>query len=249
MVMDVKRGKTEHIRHESKGNAVLLVVVNSMGPYWHYSILEETVINALMHFGMPFRILDLAEERITGDVLKNCAAVILAQNLVGGDLSYEESALVAAAIKELGIGFISYDNDIRINKTPLIEMFGFERINPHPYATNMIRISKNDHYITEMQSEGEFHTFDRMLTCVSVEEWGDDTIPLAEGILGKEQLIRTRHVTPYSAFEPVNHPLLFITEPTGKLIFCFPLSRTTPVVFASMILNPAIMSPRVHSPV
>jgi len=209
--MEVKKGKVEHIVHSSKGNAVLLVVVNSMGPYWHYSIVEETVIYALMHFGMPFRILDLAKERITADTLKNCAAVILAQNLVGGDLSLEESSMIVEAVKEPGIGFVSFDNDIRINRAPLIEMFGFERINPHPYATDTIRISKNGHYITEMQSEGEFHTFDRMLTCISAEIWGEDTIPLAEGILGREQLIRTRHVTPYSAFEPINHPLLFIT--------------------------------------
>ena len=45
-----------------------------------------------------------------------------------------------------------------------------------------------------------------------VEEWRKDVVPLAEGILGKDQLVYIRHLSPWSAFEPGNYPILFATH-------------------------------------
>ena len=45
-----------------------------------------------------------------------------------------------------------------------------------------------------------------MVTGTIVEEWGEQVVPLAEGILGKEQLIYIRHLSPWSAYEPRNYP-------------------------------------------
>jgi len=67
----------------------------------------------------------------------------------------------------------------------MLEMFGFGRINPNPYATNLIRIPENDHYITELQFAGEYHTFDRMVTATIVEEWRSDVAVLAEAFSAK----------------------------------------------------------------
>ena len=73
-------------------------------------------------------------------------------------------------------------------------IFGFEQINPYPYATNVLRIRRNDHAITELQSEGEYHTLDRMLTAIMVERWGENVVPLAEGLLGQRAV--DRHPAP-----------------------------------------------------
>lgn len=202
------KGLVQRERHSTSGNGALLVIVNSAGSYWDHCIVDETIIVALEHFGMPYRVLDLASERPTAATLKGCAAIVLAQNRMGNALTETEARLINEAVKN-GTGLVNFDNDLRLYAAPFLEIFGFERINPYPYATNVMRISDSPHSITAMQSPGEYHEFDRMVGAVMVEAWGRDTVPLAHGILGKEQLIYTRHLAPWSAFEPRNHACLF----------------------------------------
>ena len=204
-------GRVQRDRHTSAGNGALLVVIDSGGPYWERMIVDETVLVALAHFGMPYRLLDLAEERPTAEALGECAGILLAQNGLGPSLTRSETGLIADAVRS-GAGLVNFDYDLRAYKGPLLEIFGFDRINPHPYATDTVRMQERDHYITELQSPGEFHTFDRMVTAIAAEKWGDSVVPLADGILGKEQLIYIRHLAPWSAFEPRNYPLVFATE-------------------------------------
>lgn len=204
-------GRVQRERHTSTGNGALLVVIDSGGPYWERMIVEETVLAALAHFDMPNRLLDLAEERPLPESLDQCAGVLLAQNGLGESLTHAETGLIAEAVRN-GAGLVNFDYDLRAIKGPLLEIFGFDRINPHPYATDTVRMQERDHYITELQSPGEFHTFDRMVTAIAAEKWGDSVVPLADGILGKEQLIYIRHLAPWSAFEPRNYPLAFATE-------------------------------------
>lgn len=204
-------GRVQRERHTSAGNGALLVVIDSGGSYWERMIVDETVLAALAHFGMPYRLLDLAEERPAAEALCECAGILLAQNGLGASLNRSETGLIADAVRS-GAGLVNFDYDLRAYSAPLLEMFGFDRINPHPYATDTVRMQERDHYITELQSPGEFHTFDRMVTAIAAEEWGDSVVPLADGILGKEQLIYIRHLAPWSAFEPRNYPLVFATE-------------------------------------
>ncbi len=204
-------GRVQRERHTSTGNGALLVVIDSGGPYWERVIVDETVLAALAHFGMPFRLLDLAEERPTPESLEQCAGILLAQNGLGASLTLSETGLIADTVRN-GAGLVNFDYDLRNYEGPLLEIFGFDRINPHPYATDTVRMQERQHYITQLQSPGEFHTFDRMVTAIAAEKWGDSVVPLADGILGKEQLIYIRHLAPWSAFEPRNYPLVFATK-------------------------------------
>ena len=56
-------------RRESRGNRALLVLVDSRGSYTDTSIVDQTVLVALQHFGFPFRIHDLAAGPLTADLL------------------------------------------------------------------------------------------------------------------------------------------------------------------------------------
>lgn len=209
--MEKRFGLFKRIRNKSKGNGTLIVVVNSVGSYWDYSIVDETILVSLEHFGIPYRVVDLYCECLSAEILSDCAGIILAQARLGSFLTAEENSLIADAVKE-GTGLVSFDNDIRLYKGSYLEMFGFEKINPHPYASNIMRIRNNNHYISQMQYEGEYHNFDRMVTAVAVEKWREDVTPIAECILGKEQLVYIRHLTPWSAFEPRNYPVVFATR-------------------------------------
>jgi hypothetical protein len=206
--MEDSNGLLQRGRHRSTGNGALLVIVNEKGSYWDRGIVDETIVVAMEHYGMPYRVLDLASERPNADALSSCAGIILAQDHLGGSLTESETALIAEAVKN-GAGLVNFDNDLQLYRAPLLEIFGFGRINPHPFATNLIRIPGNDHYITGLQSTGEYHTFERMVTATIVEEWRKGVVLLAEGILGKDQLVYIRHLSPWSAFEPRNYPILF----------------------------------------
>lgn len=201
-------GKYEHQKMQAEGNAVLLVIVNSVGSYWDYSIVEETVLDALEHFGMPYRVVDLSNQRLNVAILKDCAAIVLAQARVGMFLTEEENTLIADSVNS-GVGLVALDNDVRYYSGAYHEIFGFEDINPHPYASNILHVRNTDHYISKMQEEGELHKFDAMVTAIAVGKWRAGVTPIADCILAKDQLVYIRHITPWSAFEPRNWPTIF----------------------------------------
>jgi hypothetical protein len=209
--MKLNEGLVHRERHTSSCNAALLVLVDSSGPYWERSIVDETVLAALEHFGVPYRLLDLASDQLSGEALNACAGILIAQNRLNERLSDSDSAAISEAVRS-GVGLVNLDFDLRSQKGPLLEIFGFDRINPHPYATDSLRVRETDHYVTQLQVPGEWHALDRMVTAVAVEKWREDVVPLADGILGKDQLIYIRHLAPWSAFEPRNYPLMFATR-------------------------------------
>ncbi|MFH1919206.1 MAG: hypothetical protein ABIP48_04860 [Planctomycetota bacterium] len=195
-------------QEEVQGNAVCLVVVGSGGSFWQRSIVEPTVIRALEHLGIPYRLVDLAHARLSAETLNASAAVLLAQNGVAASLSEEESRALAEAVRA-GVGLVNLDFDLRACPGPLKELFGFDRISRHVYATNCMQIGPTPHYVTAMQGPAECHWLDRMVSAAMVEGWRSDVAVLAHGILGKEQLIATRHLVPGSAMVPGNYPALF----------------------------------------
>jgi len=192
----------------AEGEGALLVVVDGSGPYWERAIVDETVLRALAHFGLPYRCLDLAAEPLGDEALRGCAAVVLAQNGLGDAVGDDGARRLAVAV-QAGTGLINLDYDLRRYGAALHEIFGFEGISPYPYATNRVRVRDADHYITGLQEDGELHELDRMVTAIAVESWRDDVTPLADGLLGRDQLVHIRHLVPHSAFEPRNYPLLF----------------------------------------
>jgi hypothetical protein len=208
---DLFHGRVKRPRHSSTGNAVLLVMVDSSGPYHHRSIVDETILVALEHFGFPYRLLDLAYQRPTAHALQNCAALLIAQDGLGDRLSPGETQLIADAVHH-GTGLINFDWDLRHYHGPLLEIFGFRGVERLPIASNLLLIPSNEHYITWLQQPRAFHASQRMVTALVVQEWRDDVVPLAEAVLGKEQLIYIRHLVPGNAFEPRHYPFLFATQ-------------------------------------
>ena len=117
--MKTKMDNTSKVTVSGAGNGCLLVIVNSAGNHWDHLIVKETILDALTHFGMPYRVLDLALQRPAASVLSNCACVILAQNRLGSYLTEAETALIADAVKE-GIGLVNFDSDLCLYKMPLL---------------------------------------------------------------------------------------------------------------------------------
>ncbi len=208
MIASLSRGRVQRPRHTAEGNGALLVLVDSGGPYHARSIVDETVLVALVHYGFPYRLVDLAAERLTAPLLAACAGVVIAQDGVGNRLSEAEARLIADAVSA-GMGFVNLDWDLRQAPGPLLEIFGFRGVERLPYASDLIRVPANDHYVTWLHQAGAFHKSRRMVTALAVKEWREDVVPLAEALLGKDQLVYIRHLVPGNAYEPGHYPIVF----------------------------------------
>ena len=204
----LSHGRVERARHLTEGNMALLVLVDSSGPYHNRNIVDETILVALEHFGMPYRLLDLAQQRPSAELLAGCAGLVIAQAGLGDSLAEEESQLIADAVAE-GMGLVNFDGDLWRYRGPLLEVFGFRGVERLPYASNLILVPSNEHYITWLQEPRAFHESRRMVTAVMVKEWRDDVEVLAEAVLGKEQLIYIRHLVPGNAYVPKHYPIIF----------------------------------------
>ena len=66
---------------QSRGNLAVVVVVDSSQA--EFPLLFETTFGALAHFGIPFRVADLATGPLTDDTLAGCRAVLVAQEHLG----------------------------------------------------------------------------------------------------------------------------------------------------------------------
>jgi hypothetical protein len=208
MLQWLSHGRVVRPRRVSTGNLALLVLVDSSAPYHQRSIVDETVLIPLVHLGLPFRLLDLAQQRPTPAALNECAAIILAQDGLASRLSNGEAQAIAEALHQ-GVGFVSLDWDLRSCPGPLLEPFGFQGINRLPIASNLFRVPDNGHYVTAWQQPNAFHQAKRMVTALAIQRWSSAVTPLAEAVLGKDQLVYIRHLVPGNNFEPRHYPVVF----------------------------------------
>lgn len=204
-------GPKRPARMPAEGNGALLLLVDSSGPYWERSIVDDAIFVALDHFGMPYRICDLAETELTEDLLGNCAAIIIAQNGMGHVLGEKGQHLISNSVAS-GIGLVNFDYDLRQYIAPMLKILGFDQVDSAPWASDQLRISEEAHYITELQEPGELHEFSRMVTGVKAKTNREDVYVLAQVVLGKEQLVFCRHLVPGNAFEPGMCPVIFAGE-------------------------------------
>src|SRR5882672_5934162 len=101
---------------QSRGNLAVVVVVDSSQA--EFPLLFETTFGALAHFGIPFRVADLAAGPLTDDALSGVRAApggvraaLVAQEHLGGRLGVRGQATLLRAA-EGGIGLVSFDADL-----------------------------------------------------------------------------------------------------------------------------------------
>lgn len=208
-----------HPRPESAGDRALLVVVDSRGAYADRAIVDETVLIPLRHFGFPYRRHDLAAGPLTRELLAGCAAVVLAQDRLGGALSPGEGALLAAAVTELGLGLVNFDGGDLSRYPPEVPGLLGLQVDRRPAASDRLVFPRNDHFITWTQPGGQDTRLKRPVTVAPITRLGRQAVELAQAVLGKEQLIFARHHVPGSAYEPGQLPALVAgTSGQGRVV-------------------------------
>src|SRR5919198_2760435 len=97
------------VHQQSRGNLAVLTIVDSSQP--EYAFQFESVFGALSHFGIPFRVVDLAREQLSDVLLAECRAVLIGQEHVGRRLGQQDLAALLGAL-DGGLGVVNFDNDL-----------------------------------------------------------------------------------------------------------------------------------------
>lgn len=88
------------------------VIVDSSQSF-QYEGFKNSVFRALNHFGIFFEIVDLAQRRISSDILQDAHLLILAQEGVGKNISSKECETILGAVSE-GMGLLSLDGSLSL---------------------------------------------------------------------------------------------------------------------------------------
>ena len=143
---------------QSKGNACALVVCDSR--YAEYAQLHETVYAALGHFGVPYRVHDLAVRALDDGALGDCAVVVLAQENVGLGLTRKALGSLLAAVAD-GLGLVNLDYNLTHYDDALRDALGLAGTRHDGKETvgavEAVSIATTDHYLTHTQGEGRLH--------------------------------------------------------------------------------------------
>jgi hypothetical protein len=134
-----------------------IIIVNSISP--SFSDFNHYIEPYVKHFGLPYKLLDVASQSISTDI-SNYALIVVGHRLLdptGGYVSSAESANITAAIQS-GVGIVNFDNQLTVSETIpryqfIQDIFGFG----YGGVTNGTGISFPGgiaHYITERHSGG-----------------------------------------------------------------------------------------------
>jgi hypothetical protein len=163
----------------SAGDAALLVVGDSR--MMEFTQMPETMFAALGHFGMPYRLLDLARRRPTRRDLAGAAAIVIGQENLGLSLAAAEQGLILGAVRE-GTGLVNFDCNLANYDGAFADAlglaapgrgFGFDGV-------TAIGITDNEHCVTNQQEGAAHHRLRVPLAGVATHAKGPRTAVLAE---------------------------------------------------------------------
>ncbi len=146
-------------RHrQSAGSGCALIVCDSR--YEEYQQIHETVFAALGHFGIPYRVHDLAAGELDEATVAACAVVVLGQDNIGLGLGRRSQSVLLAAVSG-GLGLINLDYNLALYDGSFAEALGLSgRRAGQPIAVGSaeaITVPDADHWLTWTQEAGAVH--------------------------------------------------------------------------------------------
>lgn len=160
----------------SAGNGTVLVLHDSSQPA--SGILQDTVLAALGHMGMPYVLWDLADEALTEAAARQHALLLLAQEGLGRSLTDGSAQAVAAAL-ENGVGLVSLDPALGAYPAKLRDALGLQ-----PGAagdTGTVKFATNRHFISAWRDDSESVVFRQAVPCQTLGGNGETILVAPEG--------------------------------------------------------------------
>jgi GNAT superfamily N-acetyltransferase len=160
-----------HRFQETSGNRVLLVILDR-AQREACDRARRTVIPALHHYGMPYRVLDVTAAREPAQAIASHQAIVLAQEGIGDSLSAVMARQIARAVAD-GAGLISFDHRIDRYPEPLAPLIP-ATADRTAHETRAVTVPVSDHFITGMRHTNRLHRFRRpvALACAVIAPAG-----------------------------------------------------------------------------
>lgn len=174
---------------ESRGNGCLLVIGDSTQA--EYAHLPEVAFAAFDHFGMPYRVHDLAWGRLAGIDPSGFSAVVAAQEHLGRSLSGDEKGTLLRLV-EAGLGFVNFDHDIEAYGDELSAALGLTSPGPSVApvgSTEALVIRDGDHFVSYTRSAGTAQRFQTPVPVSLTRSGNPDLRVLAESAQGAPLLV------------------------------------------------------------
>jgi len=160
----------------AEGNLTLLVLVNGAGGE-DRKLVRTAVTSALEHFGLPYRVRDLAEGELSAEEAHNHPAVVLAQQ--GLPLG-QGTATALVQAHRAGVGLVAMAPPTTDWPEDLCTVMGFK-----PDGTGMATLSlqaaDNTHWITVLKRAGDAFSFKRPVTLAGGAVGADRRVLLVGG--------------------------------------------------------------------
>jgi hypothetical protein len=151
---------------QSEGNGTVLLLVSKSDPK-EYDQLEETVLCAFVHLGIPYKLCNIDEGCPPVKELLKYACLILGQNHLGKKLGQAGATSLRNAVKE-GVGLVSFDGDIGSYDNSFSEIFNVQSGKPLTLCS-IIKTVITDHYITGTRETEDDITLDKPVEVWPVE--------------------------------------------------------------------------------
>lgn len=132
------------------GNASWLVLVNSS--HASFPEVHPTVIAALQHFGVPYRVWDLAKSPLPESEALGCAGLLLAQAHLGRALARDSAIALLRAVRA-GVGLFSLDPWLQGYPAELRRSLGLRAGSERRAVA--FRVATGNSFVTTFRETGE----------------------------------------------------------------------------------------------
>jgi hypothetical protein len=181
-------------RHrQSAGNGCALIVCDSR--LEEYFQIYETIHAALGHFGVPYRVHDLAAGDLDARTLEGCAIVIIAHDNVGLGLTRKSQSVLLQAVSG-GLGLVNFDYNLAQYDSSFMEAMGLSGRHSSRSievgSAESIAVPEADHWLTWTQEEGRAHRLNMPVPAAIAKANKSKTRILAETDSGSPAVVARR---------------------------------------------------------
>lgn len=151
---------------EVSGNRALLVVLDSTQQE-AYNRARRTILSVLYHLDIPYRLLDLADNREPSQALTTHQSVIFAQEKLGDSVSESLARQIVNAVCA-GVGFISFDHCIDRYPESLITILPVTSAQAK-HETQQVVVPASDHFIVHTHAPEKRHVLRQPIELMCVD--------------------------------------------------------------------------------
>ena len=132
---------------------MLLTIVDSSKTEYRY--VQEGFLAAFGHFGLPYRVVDLAKEELTPEKMLSASVLVIAQEGIGERFSAVMAQAIKEALEESGLGLVNFDHRLLSYPSPLRNIFAGLNGSISFIQSRGLRIEDEHHFLTQTYEKGQ----------------------------------------------------------------------------------------------